>query len=75
MGFLIFFPCFFHAQCSEEAWDKIFDVNVKCSFLLAKAAVPHMLASSSSSSTSERSGGGSVVFVASIAGYSPMPVG
>ena len=58
MRILIFF------QCSEDAWDKIFDVNVKSSFLLAKSVVPHML----------KQGAGSIVFISSIGGYHPIPV-
>ncbi|XP_073233980.1 dehydrogenase/reductase SDR family member 4-like [Porites lutea] len=49
-------------QTPEEAWDKIFDVNVKSAFLLAKDVIPLM----------EKRGGGSVVFISSIAGYQPM---
>lgn len=49
-------------QTPEDAWDKIFDVNVKSAFLLAKDVIPLM----------EKKGGGSVVFVSSIAGYQPM---
>ncbi len=51
-------------QCTEDQWEKIFDVNVKSSFLLTKSVVPHL----------RKRGGGSVVFVASIAGFQPMPV-
>ena len=29
-------------ECPEEAWDKIFEINVKVSFLLFKECVPHM---------------------------------
>ena len=32
-------------ECPEEAWEKIFDINVKTSFLLFKECVPHMQAS------------------------------
>ncbi|XP_033116608.1 dehydrogenase/reductase SDR family member 4-like [Anneissia japonica] len=46
---------------SEAAWEKIFDVNVKATFLMIKDAVPHM----------EKRGGGSVVIVSSIGGYVP----
>ncbi|XP_039447039.1 dehydrogenase/reductase SDR family member 4 [Culex pipiens pallens] len=49
-------------DASEEAWDKIFDVNVKCSFLLAKEALPLIR---------QRKSGGSIVFVSSIAGFQP----
>ncbi|XP_074594669.1 dehydrogenase/reductase SDR family member 4-like isoform X2 [Brevipalpus obovatus] len=48
---------------SERAWDKIFEVNVKAPFLLTKLVVPHM----------EKRGGGSIIYVASIAGYQPLP--
>uniref|UniRef100_A0A8B9JNA0 Dehydrogenase/reductase SDR family member 4-like n=1 Tax=Astyanax mexicanus TaxID=7994 RepID=A0A8B9JNA0_ASTMX len=48
---------------TDEVWTKIFDVNVKASFLLTKQVVPHM----------EKRGGGSVLFVSSVAGYQPMP--
>jgi len=50
-------------QCSEEAWDKIFDVNVKSSFLLAKEAFPHL----------EKTRG-SIVFISSVGGLQPLPV-
>jgi len=46
---------------SEEAWDKIFEVNVKSAFFLTKEAVPYM----------EKRGGGAVVFVSSLTGYVP----
>lgn len=50
----------------EKVWDKIFDVNVKCSWLLAKEVYPELI----------RRGGGNIVFIASIAGYQPMePLG
>ncbi|XP_064598699.1 dehydrogenase/reductase SDR family member 4-like isoform X2 [Liolophura sinensis] len=48
-------------ECSEEVWDKIFDVNVKAAFLLTKEVFPHM----------EKRGGGSVIFNSSIGGYVP----
>lgn len=48
-------------EASEQAWDKIFDINVKSSFLLAKEAKPLI---------AER-GGGAMVFVSSIGGYQP----
>ncbi|KAI1291771.1 Dehydrogenase/reductase SDR family member 4 [Halotydeus destructor] len=50
-------------ETPEDAWDKIFEVNVKAAFLLTKDAVPHI----------EKRGGGSIVFVSSIGGYSPFP--
>ncbi|XP_077982225.1 dehydrogenase/reductase SDR family member 4-like [Glandiceps talaboti] len=45
----------------EQAWDKIFDINVKATFLLVKAIVPHI----------EKRGGGAIVLVSSIGGYNP----
>jgi len=53
-------------DCSEDAWDKIFDVNVKAAFLLTKLCVPHMV----------RQQSGSIVYVSSVAGYVPInPIG
>lgn len=46
-------------KTSEELWDKIFDVNVKAAFLLAKEAEPLM------------NQGGAIVFVSSAGAYSP----
>lgn len=48
-------------DCSETAWDKIFDTNVKSSFLLAKEVLPHL----------RKQGGGNIIFVSSIAGFQP----
>lgn len=49
---------------TEDQWSKIFDVNVKSSFLLAKQVVPEM---------SKRKNG-SIVFISSIGGLHPMPM-
>ncbi|EDW30163.1 GL22470 [Drosophila persimilis] len=46
-------------DCDEKVWDKIFDVNVKSSYLLAKEALPFL----------RQEKGSSIVFVSSIAGY------
>lgn len=51
-------------DCPEEAWDKIFEVNVKAAYLLAKEFAPVI---------SERESG-SIVFVSSYAGMNPFPV-
>ncbi|KAK9743629.1 short chain dehydrogenase [Popillia japonica] len=51
-------------ECDESSWDKIFDVNVKSSFMLAKEAVPHL----------EKQGSGKIVFISSIAGFQPFPL-
>ncbi|KAI9588689.1 dehydrogenase/reductase SDR family member 4 [Glossina fuscipes] len=46
-------------DCDERVWDKIFDVNVKSSYLLAKEALPWLRKEKNSN----------IVFVSSIAGY------
>lgn len=51
-------------DASEEAWDKIFEINVKAAFLLAQEAKPLL----------QKRGGGSIVFVSSIAGFNPFSV-
>lgn len=51
-------------QTDENVWDKIFEVNVKCSWMLAKEVYPEL----------KKRGGGSIIFVSSIAGYQPMEV-
>uniref|UniRef100_UPI00358DEF47 dehydrogenase/reductase SDR family member 4-like isoform X3 n=1 Tax=Myxine glutinosa TaxID=7769 RepID=UPI00358DEF47 len=51
-------------ESTGEMWDKILDVNVKCTFLFAKESVPYM----------KKRGGGSVVIVSSVAGYQPLPI-
>ena len=48
-------------ETPESAWDKIFEVNLKTTFLLIRDVVPHM----------ESRGGGSVVLVGSIGGFNP----
>lgn len=51
-------------DCSEAVWDKIFEVNVKASFLLAKESAPLI----------RKRGGGSIIFISSVAGYQPNKV-
>jgi len=51
-------------DCDERAWDKIFEINVKCAFLLAKEAAPLI----------KKRGGGSIIFVSSIAGFQPFKI-
>lgn len=51
-------------QTPESAWDKIFDINVKCAFLLTQEALPLL----------ERSSSPSIVYISSIAAYQTMPV-
>ncbi|EHH63493.1 hypothetical protein EGM_16473 [Macaca fascicularis] len=46
---------------TEEVWDKTLDINVKAPALMTKAVVPEM----------EKRGGGSVVFLPSVAAFSP----
>jgi NAD(P)-dependent dehydrogenase (short-subunit alcohol dehydrogenase family) len=48
----------------ESQWDKIFEVNVKGYFFLAKAVAPRM----------KRQGGGKIINIASIAGLNPGPM-
>ena len=51
-------------DCDAKIWDKIFDINVKCSFLLAKEALPFLKQQKNSS----------IVFVSSVAGYDAFEV-
>lgn len=51
-------------ECDETVWDKIFDVNVKSSYLLAKEALPYLRKGKDSN----------IVFVSSIAGYDAFEV-
>ncbi|ERL84577.1 dehydrogenase/reductase SDR family member 4 [Dendroctonus ponderosae] len=48
-------------DCSESSWDKIFEVNVKSSFMLAKEALPLL----------RESKAGRIIFISSIAGFQP----
>jgi len=48
-------------DCPEDAWDKIFETNVKSSFLLAKESLPLLRSSKA----------GRIIFVSSIAGLQP----
>ncbi|KAL1517692.1 hypothetical protein ABEB36_001427 [Hypothenemus hampei] len=48
-------------DCSETSWDKIFDVNVKSSYLLAKEALPLL----------RESKAGRIIFISSIGGLQP----
>jgi len=50
-------------DCDERIWDKIFDVNVKSTYLITKEVLPHLISR----------GGGSIIYVSSIAGVDPMP--
>ena len=45
-------------EMTEEAWDRVMNVNVKSAFLTMKAVIPHMI----------RAEGGAIVNIASIAG-------
>lgn len=51
-------------ESDEKVWDKIFEVNVKSSYLLAKEALPFLRKEKNSS----------IVFVSSIAGYDAFSV-
>lgn len=46
---------------TEKAWDKVFDVNVKASFLLAKEGLPLL----------RKSKAGRIIFISSICGFQP----
>jgi len=48
-------------KTQPDAWDKIFDVNVKSAFFLAKSCIEHM--------NKER---GSIIFISSVAGFHPV---
>ncbi|XP_068722123.1 dehydrogenase/reductase SDR family member 4-like isoform X1 [Montipora capricornis] len=48
-------------QTPEDAWDKIFNVNLKSAFMLAKDTIPLM----------EKRRGGSVIFISTIAAFKP----
>ncbi|XP_061378243.1 dehydrogenase/reductase SDR family member 4 [Danaus plexippus] len=53
-------------ETDEKVFDKIFEVNLKCSWLLAKEVYPEL----------QKRGGGNIVFISSIAGYQAMePLG
>nr|CAD7199606.1 unnamed protein product [Timema douglasi] len=49
-------------QCGETEWDKIFEVNVKSAFLLTKEVVPFL----------QKRSGGNIIYISSIAGYTPI---
>jgi len=48
----------------EEVWDKVFDINVKCTYLLMKEALPLLKCSKSPS----------IIILTSLAGYQPFNV-
>ena len=50
-------------DCSEEAWEKIFEVNLHSAFYLSKLCVPHM----------EKRGKGAIVNNSSYGGVRPIP--
>lgn len=52
-------------DCSEEIWDKIFDVNVKSSYFLAKEVI---------SILRRQKTGGNIIFMSSYVGLNPWPV-
>lgn len=47
---------------TDTQWEKLLSVNVKAALLLCQDALPHL----------EKSGNGNIVFVSSVAGYSPI---
>ncbi|KAB0805533.1 hypothetical protein PPYR_02503 [Photinus pyralis] len=52
-------------DCTEGMWDKTMDTNLKASFFLAKESLPLI----------QKRGGGSIIFMSSIAAYSPFKAG
>lgn len=48
-------------DCEESSWDKIFDTNLKASYLLAKEVLPYL----------RKRKGGKIIFITSIGGYQP----
>ncbi|VDL87704.1 unnamed protein product [Nippostrongylus brasiliensis] len=57
-------PAFGHIlDVQDSVWDKLFEVNVKAGWQLAKLVHPHMV----------KNGGGNIVFNASIGAYKPGP--
>ncbi|KAK4876662.1 hypothetical protein RN001_009168 [Aquatica leii] len=49
-------------ECSENAWDKTFETNLKAAFMLAKEALPLL----------RERGGGRIMFISSIAAFAPV---
>lgn len=49
-------------DCSESVWDKIFEINVKSTFLLIKESLPYLRKSKSAS----------IIIMSSISGYQPI---
>lgn len=49
--------------CTEQTWDRIFDVNVKSQFFFVKESVPHL---------EKRNGRGSIILISSIGAYAPI---
>lgn len=71
----------FSFQTPENAWDKIFEINVKAAFLLTREVLPHIEKRGleiSDSNESELNNlisfrKGSIVYVSSIGGYQVLP--
>ncbi|KAF2899499.1 hypothetical protein ILUMI_06671 [Ignelater luminosus] len=49
-------------DCDESEWDKVFEINVKAAFLIAKEGLPLI----------RRRGGGSIVFMSSVVAFHPV---
>lgn len=57
-------PAFGHIMdVSDEAWDKLFEVNIKAGFQMTKLVAPHII----------KEGGGSIIFNGSCSGYRSPP--
>ncbi|KAK6011862.1 hypothetical protein OSTOST_23040, partial [Ostertagia ostertagi] len=58
-------PAFGHIlEVEDSIWDKLFEVNVKAGWQLAKLVHPHMV----------KNGGGNIVFNASVGAYKSPPL-
>src|SRR3712207_7146634 len=53
----------FRSEVQEDEWDRCLDINLKGSYLAAKAAWPYLVAR----------GGGAIVNLGSILGVAPLP--
>lgn len=51
-------------ECTEKAWDKVFDINVKSTYLLMKESLPLLKQSKSPS----------IIMISSVAGYDSINV-
>lgn len=57
-------------ECKEDAWNRIFDTNVKSMFLLCRSVIGQML----SQTVNENGVRGTILNMASVLGFSPEPI-